>query len=117
MLRVLSNTSLDLSWSRKAKLLSDMARRMQQSGYGIGFRVTALNGGIRAYLKCISNQQLKGTPLHRPRDWEGRRSRRNRDNWFQPTEENNVYSSVIFVPATLGSALVKMLQKQEERNV
>ena len=76
-----------------------------------------MNGGIKAYLKCISNQQLKGTPLHRPRDWEGRRSRRNRDNWFQPTEVNNVYSSVIFVPAAPGSTLVKMLQELEERNV
>ena len=49
VLRVLSNTSHTLPWCRKAELLSDMALRMEMAGYGRGFIVTALNGGIRAY--------------------------------------------------------------------
>ena len=115
VVRVLSNTSYSLPWARKAELLSDMAWRIQKAGYGIGFIVTVLNGGIRAHLKCLSNQQMKGIPLHRPKDWEGRRVTRRKDNWYQPANDVKKYSSVVFVPATPGSALTNILQQQEER--
>ena len=116
VLRVLSNTSYSLPWSRKAELLSNMSTKMQQAGYDIGFRVTAINGGIRAHLKCLSNQQLKGVPLHRPKDWEGRSRRKRKEDWFQPKGQSKKFSSIVFVPATPGSGLVRVLQQQEEQN-
>ena len=111
VLRVLSNTSHTLPWVRKAELLSDMAMRMKVSGYGTGFIVIVLNGGIRAYLKVLADHQQSGRPLHRPKDWEGRVCRRKtRDTWYQNEGGNSLYSSVVFVPSTPGSRLAKQLQ-------
>ena len=59
---------------------------------------------------------MKGIPLHRPKDWEGRRVTRRKDNWYQPANDEKKYSSVVFVPATPGSALTNILQQQEEKN-
>ena len=59
---------------------------------------------------------MKGIPLHRPKDWEGRRVTRRKDNWYQPANDVKKYSSVVFVPATPGSALTNILQQQEEKN-
>ena len=42
-------------------------------------------------------------------------SPRMRDNWFQP-KGSGIYSSVVFVPSTPGSALMKSLQTIEEQN-
>ena len=53
VVRVLSNTSYSLPCAWKAELLSDMAWRIQKAGYGIGFIVTVLNGGIRAHAFLI----------------------------------------------------------------
>ena len=116
VLRVLSNTSYTLPWERKAELLSDLAKRMEMSGYGTGFIVTAINGGVRAYLKCLADHQQSGRPIHRPRNWEGRRNVRRRNTWFQPGGDGSEFSSVIFVPSTPGSMLAKILQKQESEN-
>ena len=117
VLRVLSNTSHTLPWVRKAELLSDMAMRMKVSGYGTGFIVIVLNGGIRAYLKVLADHQQSGRPLHRPKDWEGRVCRKKtRDTWYQNEGGNSLYSSVVFVPSTPGSRLAKQLQRQEEEN-
>ena len=92
VLRVLSNTSHTLPWVRKAELLSDMAMRMKVSGYGTGFIVIVLNGGIRAYLKVLADHQQSGRPLHRPKDWEGRVCRRKtRDTWYQNEGGNSLY--------------------------
>ena len=67
--RILSNTSHSHPWTIKAKLLSECAHRMMLSGYGVGFRVLAINGGIKAFMKCWLNQQIKGIPIHRPRNF------------------------------------------------
>ena len=118
--RVLANTSVSLPWERKAELLTNMVCRMEQSGYNTGFIVTAINGGIRAHLKVLANYQENGTPVHRPKDWEGRRKRsKKRNDWFQQgggEGGNQVYSSFVFVPSTPGSTLAKLLQYQEAQN-
>ena len=44
---------------------------MDLSGYGTGFIVTALNVGIRAYLKCLAEHQQNRRPLHRSKYWVG----------------------------------------------
>ena len=90
---------------------------MELSGYSTGFIVTAINGEIRAHLKVLADHQQKGTPIHRPKNWEGRKKiTRNRDLWFQPEGANGnmKYSSVIYVPSMPGSTLARMLQKKKE---
>ena len=95
-----------------------MVDRMVMSGYSIGFIVKAIDGGIRAHLKILADHQRNGTPVHRPKDWEGRKKRRrNIQNWFQPGDAGSkIFTSVVFVPATPGSRLQKLLQKKEKEN-
>ena len=87
---------------------------MQLSGYTEGFRVKVINGGLRNYMKCLERTVTTSTPLHRPRDFP-RRPRKNKNNWFKGP--NNVFDSVLYVPATKNSVLAKQLQCQEEMNV
>ena len=112
--RVLTNTAVHLPWSVKAGHLTRLSRRMQLSGYTEGFRVKVINGGLRNYTKCLERTVTTSTPLHRPRDFP-RRPRKNKNNWFKGP--NNVFDSVLYVPATKNSVLAKQLQCQEEMNV
>ena len=66
--RVLANTSESLPWNRKAELLTNIAHRMELSGYETGFIVTAINGGVRAHLKVLADHQQNGRPIHRSKE-------------------------------------------------
>ena len=91
---------------------------MELLGYETGFIATVINVGVRAHLKVLADHQQNGRLIHRSMEWEGKGSRRRgRDNWFQlGGGTDKLYSSVIFVPSTPGSALARQLQQQEALN-
>ena len=62
----------------------------------------------------MQKHQTKGVPIHLPSDFP-RAPKPTQENWFQPGG-NNKFSSVIFVPSTPGSSLMKSLQVLEEQN-
>ena len=113
--RVLRNTSIELPWEEKAELLSQLSWRMARSGYPEGFRAKVLTGGLTGHLKTLHKAALEGKPFHRSRDMisVAKKSKSSSD-WFRGKQ--NEFRSVLFIPATPGSELVKRIRKIEIEN-
>ena len=115
--RILRNTAVHLPWHMKVKHLNELNLRMVLAGYSEGFRVKAMEGGIKGFMKHLYRCEMEGRPINRPRDLdESRRkkSRANRQEWI--SEGPVKYDSVLFVPATHGSQLAKEIRGLEEAN-
>ena len=76
-------------------------RRMQYSGYSKGFRYEIVQE--------LDQNSVK--PMYRPKEWRQNERRKEkkekRGSWYRKGN----YSSVIFVPATPGSLLKRMLDE------
>ena len=111
-LRILLNCSRRLPWEVKAGHLQTFAKRMQFSGYGIKFVREVIKSAVNAYEKMEKNDRDGTRPMYRERvwQWEDRQKKKRNDkiNWYK----KGGYQSVVFVPATPGSALVKRFKEE-----
>ena len=118
--RILRNTSPHLPWSHKADLLSEFSSRMKLSGYNESFRSKIISEGIRGHIKKVISSHREGTSINRSgqtiRESKLRR-KKNRSKWFQEGKNQVQYNTVLFVPATDGSKLAKILRRHEEQNM
>ena len=109
------NTAVHLPWETKTKHLNDLCYKMFVSGYSEGFRVRAIEGGLKGYLKLLYRCDIEGRPINLPRDLNKSRMKKSkRNSWISEGSVN--YGSVLFVPATDGSKLAKEIRRKEEEN-
>ena len=68
--KILENTSLELPWSRKAQLLSNLSLRIKQSGYNASFRLNIFKSALKCWERRLQMDQSGDRPLHRERNWK-----------------------------------------------
>ena len=110
-LRVLLNNSEYLGEEEKKSSIRFFMSRMQASGYSEKFRYEVLKSAIDAFEK-VSNDptrpKYRGKELNTPKARQDLTKRRK--NWFR----KGGFESVMFVPATPGSQLRRMIEEEIE---
>ena len=113
-LRILKNCHKDLPWKETAKHLSRMMARLQYSGYDHKFRYDVISTALAAYKRVRDNDENGEIPLYRPKGWKSDERRNLKEekkkNWYK----KGGYESVIFIPATPNSELMKIMKKKVE---
>ena len=113
--RVLRNTSVDLPWKEKADLLSYMSWRMKTSGYPVGFRIQAIQGGLVGHLKIVHRSAKGKSELHRSKEnILAQKSCKKDIACFKRSDPQ--CRAVLFVPATPGSTLANAIRDLERSN-
>ena len=99
-LRILRNTSLEISWDIKADMLSEFCERMRDSGYNEVFRSQIIESILKGWDRMVAEQNKGARPINRPRSYEESERRqqkaRKKTNWFK----GGGYTSVLFCPWT-----------------
>ena len=107
-IRRLRNTSRDLPWELKAKILSEFSNKMMISGYSEQFRLEVIQSAVRGFEKQCDKADKGITPLHRPREFQAeerwKKKHLTKTSWYRP---NN---AVLFIQATPGGELANELQ-------
>ena len=106
--KILENTSLELPWSRKAQLLSNLSLRVKQSGYNASFRFNIFKSAIKRWGMRLQMDQSDKRPLHRERNWKRkerpRDKERKKETWYTK-KENSLNAFPIFCRPTPNSTL------------
>ena len=115
----LHNTSPDASENTKIRVLDDFMQDLHISGYTENDRKCILKGGINTY-KRIKSLELSGTrPFYRPNSYkkvERKIIKKNKkNNWFKGKNSDDKFKSVMFVEATPGDKLLKMMRETEDK--
>ena len=104
-LRVLLNCSRDLPWENKLKHLDQLSLRMQFSGYTKEFRFHVMSSAVKAHNTLIQKELNGDRPLYRSREWNKFERRQQKEQKKKDWYKEGDYDSVMFIPATPGSAL------------
>ena len=116
-LRILSNTSLEISWEKKAEMLTDLSLRMKLSGYGERYRLNIIQSILKAWEKKLEDHRSGVRPLYREREWREEERMKGKENkkksWFSNQgEKKNDFP--IFCPSSPGSRLAGIWKKVVE---
>merc|ERR1711954_264825 len=89
------------------------------SGYSENERLLILKGGINTYKKLKSLELVQKRPFYRPNNFQ-KISRKNtktekKTNWFKKDVSDSKFKSVLFIDATPGDKLLKMIKNTEEK--
>ena len=91
--------------------------KLKNSGYSKKFRIEVLDSAIKAFEKMIQDDKKGIKPLFRDKNWnfEARLNKKQntKRNWFRDNE-NSKFKTVLFVPPTPGSGLLKELKTRDE---
>ena len=115
----LHNTSKNVDESIKVAVLDDFMKELKSSGYTESDRLNILKGAINTYNKIAAKEQAGTRPFYRNSKFE--RSKRltekldKKTNWYKSDNCNKNYATVMFVEATHGDTLLKMLKATEEK--
>ena len=118
-LRRIRNTKMELGMKVRNEHLNNFMVKMKNSGYSQKYRIQILNSALNAFEKMLEEDRNGTKPLYRNRNWnkENRiQSKENKGkNWYK-NEKNSekVYKSILFVPPTPGSVLLKEMRNREE---
>ena len=115
----LHNTSEEADIATKVEILNDFMEDLLISGYGEYDRKTILNGGINTY-KNLKEKERRGIrPFYRPNTFQKKlrkiQKSEKKNNWFQGKTCDNKFKSVLYVDATPGDTLLKMIKETEEK--
>ncbi|XP_044170062.1 uncharacterized protein LOC122954094 [Acropora millepora] len=93
-----------------------MIKRMQYSGYSKGFRYEVVQSALHAYKKIQTLDQTGVKPMYRPKEWRQNERRKEKEEKRRSWYRKGNYSSVIFVPATPGSSLKRLLDEDVKKS-
>ena len=68
-IRILRNTISDISWDRKAEMLTDFCLRMELSGYPEAYRLTIIQSAPKAWERMKEADRTGTRPLYREKEW------------------------------------------------
>ena len=124
--RILRNTSTSLPWPEKAEMMTDLARRMKLSGYPHRVRAIIITEAVSSFCRRVARGDTVNKPRTHLENERWRKKKLDKINWYRKipnrlrTLETGMYrdefDSVLFVPATPGSALKKILEDVEMQN-
>ena len=112
------NTKIELGLDVRNQHLSKFMIKLKRSGYNRKFRLEVINSAITAF-ECMVEEDKKGIkPLFRDKDWKSEERRYKKQNsnrnWYRENE-NSKFKTVLIVPPTPGSGLLKELKMREEQ--
>ena len=118
-LRRLRNTKIELGEDVRNMYLNQFMIELKNSGYKKNYRIQILQSATKAFDKMVHDDKLGIKPLYRNRTWnleERTNSKKNKKtNWYKSGEKSKIqYKSILFVPPTPGSMLLKELRQREE---
>ena len=118
-LRRIRNTKVELGDGVRNGHLNRFMIKMKNSGDNKNYRIQILKSALNAFDKMLEEDKNGTKPLFRNRDWnrENRlKSKENkRNNWYKTgTKPGKTFKSILFVPPTPGSGLLKELKIREE---
>ena len=107
-LRVLLNCSRDLPWENKQTHLDQLSLRMQFSGYTKEFRFHVMSSAVKAHNTLMQKELNGDRPVYRSsQDWNKFERRQQKEQKKNDWYKKGGCDSVMFIPATPGSALKK----------
>ena len=116
-LRRMRNTKLDLGSEVQISHLNKLMLKLKNSGYNQKFRTEVLDSSIKAFQRMVEEDKSGIKPLFRPREWnfEERQKSKNekKRNWWNNTNAQIQYTSVLFVTPTPGGVLAKEVRTRE----
>ena len=114
--RRLHNTSELVEDSVKADILNEFMVDLQLSGYNEKEREDILLGGFSTYSN-LKAKEIKGIrPFYRSRDEQNSENKNKKvKNWFRKGQYSDRFKTVMFVDATPGDKLLKMLRHTESQ--
>ena len=115
----LHNTSESIDDKVKIDILNDFMYELHISGYSEKERLTILKGGINTYSN-LKMQELSGNrPFYRPNSYQKQSRIKTKQSkkkiWFKGKNCDERYKSVMFIDATPGDKLVKLMKEVEEK--
>ena len=120
--RRLHNTSEEIDENVKVVILNEFMMSLKVSGYNESEREIILKGGINTYEKLKKKESEGIRPFYRGWEYKHKQlknktvnsvDKKKNTNWFQKGTKK--YATVMFVEATEGDTLLKMLKETEER--
>ena len=114
--RRLHNTSEFVSNETKANILNEFMIDLKLSGYNEQDRKNILRGGINTYSKLKIKETEGKRSFYRSYNEQKSESKDDKaKNWFKKGKNGSNFKSVMFVEATPGDKLLKMLQETESK--
>ena len=117
--RRLHNTSDFVETEIKVKILNKFMEDLKLSGYTEKDRENILIGGINTYERLREKERNKIRPFYRSREQQlvSNSNKTNKvKNWFKKGKNSDVFKTVMFVDATPGDKLLKMLKHTETKH-
>ena len=115
-IRILRNCSEELPWNTKKEHLNQMMKRMQYSGYNQQFRYEVLMSALNAFEEMKKKDENGEQPLYRPKEWKKVERRKEKERKKKDWYKRGGYETVIFVPCTHESILLKKLQRDIDKS-
>ena len=115
----LHNTSNSIDDSIKVSILNDFMKELNASGYSEDDRLNILEGAINTYKKILEKETSGQRPFYRNNEFEKSKRLMNKNskksNWYKSGKCENKFATVMFVEATYGDTLLKMLKATEDK--
>ena len=115
-IRILRNCRESLPWSNKTRHLEALMQRLKNSGYPHRYRVQILQCVLAGYRGMVEKQRSGKRPVNRPDLFESGLRAKRKLLKGKLWHKRGGYSTVLFVPATPGSTLARMIRTLEARN-
>ena len=114
--RRLHNTSELVDDGVKAAILNEFMTDLKLSGYNEKEREDILIGGMNTYSNLKDKEKAGIRPFYRPYNEQNSNSKNSKvKNWFRKGQNSEQFKSVMFVDATPGDKLLKMLRHTESQ--
>ena len=121
-LRRLRNTKIELGEEIRNEHLTKFMLKMKNSGHKVNFRTRILKSSLNAFEKMVEEDKSGKKPLHRNRSWNKENRTKDKENkknnWYKidknSEKSEKQFTSILFVPPTPGSELLKDIKKRDE---
>ena len=118
--RRLHNTSETANEEVKTEIMDSFMQQLQCSGYSESDRLNILKSGINTYRRLKMMEYSNKRPFYRPNKFQ-KTIRKDikaakKNNWFKGNNPDSKFKSVLYVDATPGDKLFKMVKATEEKH-
>ena len=118
-LRRFRNTKIELDESVRNEHLNRFMVKMKNAGYSQTYRMEILNRAFNAFEKMVEEDKSGKKPLFRNINCNKENKMQSKENktkhWYKNSQSSEkTYKTVLFVPPTPGSGLLKEHKKREE---
>ena len=116
VLRRIMNCSKQLDWGGEvAPVVTEYMYRMKRAGYKENYRNSILKSALRIYHQKQKDEEEGVRPMFRPKDWKRKERDKAKRNKRTEWATKRGHTAPIFVPATPGGKLAKMMRQVADK--